>query len=135
MPWVLLPGASGYSEPSPGVFLVCGILTGWSGRLAPLTFAIPSAVGLATIDWCRLRVWPLAMIFVALAAVSGFGPVDLEFRSSGGPRIEVLPYSYGLRCVPGTVCRGCSEPRHPADYAVVVSLPLSPDPRRLRGPL
>ena len=113
-------------EAIVGVLLACVFLTWWSGRLAPLSFAIPGVIGVAIAHWCRMRVGPVVAVFLVLAGLSAFGPVGLEFRGPGRPRIDVLPYSYGIRCVPGTVCRGCSVPRHPAEYAVVVSLPWSP---------
>jgi hypothetical protein len=106
-----------------GVLLACAIMAGWSHRMSLLYLAIPAALALAIAYWRRVQAGPLAAAFFALAVACAVSPVDLEFRSMADSGIQVLPYSYGRRCVPGTLCKGCVVPRHHPRYAVVVSLP------------
>jgi hypothetical protein len=106
-----------------GVLLACGIIALWSQRISLLYLAIPAALALAIAYWCRVQAQPLAAAFFALAVTCAVSPVDLEFRTMADAGIQVLPYSYGYRCVPGTLCRGCVVPRHAAQYAMVVSPP------------
>jgi hypothetical protein len=105
-----------------GVLLTYGVLAWWSQRLSLMFLAIPASVTLAIAYWTRVQARPLTAAFFALAVACAVSPVDLEFYTTADPGIRVLPVSYGLRCVPGTLCKGCVVPRNPARYAVVVSL-------------
>jgi hypothetical protein len=106
-----------------GALLTYGVMAWWSQRLSLMYLAIPVSVALAVAYWARVQARPLTAAFFALAVACAVSPLDLEFYRTADPGIRVLPVSYGVRCVPGTLCKGCSVPRNPPRYAVVVSLP------------
>jgi hypothetical protein len=64
----------------------------------------------------------LTAVFVALAVACAVSPLDLELYRTADPGIRLL-VSYGVRCVPGTIGKGCAVPRNAPRYAVVVSRP------------
>jgi hypothetical protein len=103
--------------------LTCGVMAWWSQRISLLYLAIPASLALAVAYWTRVKTGPLIAVFLALAVACAVGPVDLEFHRMTFPSIRLLRVSYGIWCVPDTVCRGCVMPRNAARYAVVVSVP------------
>ena len=106
-----------------GVLLSYGVMAVWSQRLSLMYLAIPASVALAVAYGTRVQVRLLTAVFVALAVACAVSPLDLELYRTADPGIRLLPVSYGVRCVPGTICKGCAVPRNAPRYAVVVSLP------------
>ena len=106
-----------------GGVLTYGFMGAWSQRLSLIYFAVPASVVLAVAYSMRVHARAVTAAFFVLAIACAVGPVDLEFRSTADPGIHVLRVSYGRRCVPDTLCKGCVVPRNPLRYAVVVSLP------------